>query len=244
MHAAAPWGGTAPALRGGAISSLPDPASSPTRPDVFDAGRVGPSAMLMTRSVAVAGASEDDPDDQALLAAVARGDARAYRKLADRHLAPILRYGTRLLGDAHEAEDVAQETFLRLWQHAASYEPRGSKASTWLYRIAHNLCVDRLRRRRDHADADAVELAASGDRASGELAHKELAEQLEAALAQLPERQRAAVVLVHHEGLSQNEAAQVLECGPEAVESLLARGRRGLRKLLARTGDREGGEPG
>jgi len=198
--------------------------------------------MLLTRSVAVAGASDDDSDDQALLAAMARGDGGAYRKLADRHLAPILRYGTRLLGDAHEAEDVAQETFLRLWQHGASYEPRGGKPSTWLYRIAHNLCIDRLRRRKEHADAGALELAASGDRPSGELAKKELAEQVEAALAQLPERQRAALVLVHHEGLSQNEAAQVLDCGPEAVESLLARGRRSLRKLLAGADDRAEGD--
>jgi RNA polymerase sigma-70 factor, ECF subfamily len=225
-----------------AAPCLPDPAWSPTRPAVSNAGRVGRSAMLLTRSVAVAGASDDDPDDQALLAAVARGDGGAYRKLADRHLAPILRYGTRLLGDAHEAEDVAQETFLRLWQHGARYEPRGGKPSTWLYRIAHNLCVDRLRRRKEHADADAVELAASGDRPSGELARKELAEQVEAALARLPERQRAALVLVHHEGLTQNEAAQVLDCGPEAIESLLARGRRGLRKLLAGADDRAEGD--
>ena len=65
---------------------------------------------------------------------------------------------------------------------------------------------------------------------------------MQAALAQLPERQRAAVVLVHHEGMSQNEAAEVLECGVEAVESLLARGRRGLRKLLAAAHERETGE--
>ena len=103
---------------------------------------------------------------------MAGGDAGAYRKLADRHLTPILRYSTRMLGNADDAEDAAQETFLRLWQHAARYEPRDSKPSTWLYRIAHNLCVDRLRRRKDHADADAVELAATGDRPSGELAHE------------------------------------------------------------------------
>jgi RNA polymerase sigma-70 factor (ECF subfamily) len=177
-----------------------------------------------------------------LLAEVARGDASAYRKLADRHLAPILRYCTRMLGRVEDGEDAAQETFLRVWQHAGRYEPQGGKPATWIYRIAHNLCVDRLRRRRDHSDADALELAATADRPSGELLQRERAAQLQDALARLPERQRAAVVLVHHEGLSQNEAADVLECGVEAVESLLARGRRSLRKALASSHERGTGE--
>jgi RNA polymerase sigma-70 factor (ECF subfamily) len=164
---------------------------------------------------------------------VARGDQQAYRELAQRYLTPILRYAARILGDVAEGEDVAQETFLRLWQQAARYEPRAAKPSTWIYRIAHNLCVDRLRRRREVASEAAAQQASSELRASADLDRKELAAALERALAALPERQRAAVVLVHHEGLSQAEVAVVLECNVEAVESLLARGRRTLREQLA-----------
>ena len=196
---------------------------------------------MLSRSVSAA--ADSDADEQALIAAVARGDGGAYRALADRHLQPILRYATRLLGDAHDAEDVAQETFLRLWQHAARYEPRGAKPSTWLYRIAHNLCVDRLRRRKHHDGDGALEHAAGGDRPSGAFAQKELAARVEDALGQLPERQRAAVLLVHHEGLTMAEAAEVLDCGASAVESLLARGRRSLRALLADAHTPAQGEP-
>jgi RNA polymerase sigma-70 factor (ECF subfamily) len=176
----------------------------------------------------------DDSDDDALIRAVASGDAGAYRALAERYLAPIVRYASRLLGDAHEAEDVAQETFLRLWQQASRYEARGHKPSTWLYRVAHNLCVDRLRKRRPEANESPDERE-GGERPSGELAKKELAAAVHAALTALPERQRAAIALIHDEGMSQTEAAEVLGCGVEAVESLLSRARRTLRATLATT---------
>jgi RNA polymerase sigma-70 factor (ECF subfamily) len=191
----------------------------------------GPERLYATLSPERARVAEQD-DEHALIARVGSGDEQAYRALAQRYLTPILRYSTRLLGDAVEAEDVVQETFLRLWQQAARYEARGSKPSTWLYRIAHNLCVDRLRRRREVV-SDAADANAGGDRASAPLEQKELAAALEHALSALPERQRAAVVLVHHEGMSQGDAAEVLGCGVDAVESLLARGRRSLREQLA-----------
>lgn len=214
-------------------------AACPMRPALL-AGRVGRSAMLLVRSMSFSAA--DQADDAALIALVAQGDAGAYRTLADRYLAAILRYAARMLGDAHEAEDVAQETFLRLWQQASRYAPRDAKPSTWLYRIAHNSCVDRLRRRKDQQDVDALELRAAGDRPSGALSRKELARSMEQAFERLPERQRAAVVLVHHEGLTQSEAAAVLACGEQALESLLSRGRRSLRKLLADAAGRGRGE--
>ena len=74
-----------------------------------------------------------------------------------------MRYATRMLGDQAEAEDVAQETFLRLWRDAGRYEARGHKPSTWLYRVAHNLCVDRLRARKPQGD---VEEQTASDRTS------------------------------------------------------------------------------
>jgi RNA polymerase sigma-70 factor (ECF subfamily) len=171
---------------------------------------------------------------------IAGGDASAYRALSERYLGRILRYSTRLLADPAEADDVAQETFLRLWKHADRWQPK-AKPSTWLYRVAHNLCVDRLRVRRA-GDADALERHSVGDRPSSLLARKQLAAEVQAALEALPERQRAAIVLSHYEGLSNPEAADVLGVGVEAVESLLSRGRRALKQRLQPLHARSEGE--
>jgi RNA polymerase sigma-70 factor (ECF subfamily) len=184
-------------------------------------------AERITRSVALA------PSDDVLMQRVAEGDPSAYRILSERHLTAILRYSARMLSDPAEAEDVTQETFLRLWQHAGRYQAQGSKPTTWLYRIAHNLCVDRIRRRRP-ADDSALERQASSDRPSGLLHRKRVVAEVQAALAALPERQRAALVLCHYEGLSNPEAAEVLGCRLHALESLLARARGSLRLELGR----------
>lgn len=169
-------------------------------------------------------------DETGLMGRVAEGDAVAYRELSDRHLAKIVAYANRLLHDPSEAEDVAQETFLRLWQRAQHWRPE-AKLHTWLFRVAHNQCIDRLRRRRE-AGPEALDRQSSGDRPSELLARKRLANEVDAALAALPERQRAAIALTHYQGLNNTEAAAVLDCGVEAVESLLSRGRRTLRKEL------------
>ena len=90
-------------------------------------------------------------DEVQLIELVASGDVRAYRQLVDRHLRGIHAFAHRMLGSRAEAEEVSQETFLRLWEHAGRYVP-SAKPSTWIYRIAHNLCIDRLRRRREQQD--------------------------------------------------------------------------------------------
>jgi RNA polymerase sigma-70 factor (ECF subfamily) len=167
---------------------------------------------------------------------VAEGDARAYRALVDAHLTAILAYAQRLLGSREEAEEVAQETFLRAWQHAETYRPE-ARVNTWLHTIAHNLAVDRLRKKRPLAASDALEEAPdSGKPPSVLLERKETVLAVQAALQRLPERQRAALTLTHHQGLSHAEAAQVLGVGVEAVESLVSRARRSLRELLAPLG--------
>jgi RNA polymerase sigma-70 factor (ECF subfamily) len=194
--------------------------------------RAGRPAICATLAAPMPLAAAADADDDALLREVARGDARAYRVLTERYLAKVVRYAERMLGRADEAEDVAQETFLRLWQHASRYDARGHKPSTWLYRVAHNLCVDRLRQRRP-VSGDALDERASPDRTSAPLADRELSRAVQAAVAELPERQRAALVLVHDQELTQVEAAEVLGCGVDALESLLARARRSLRERLA-----------
>ncbi len=184
-----------------------------------------------------------DVTDLELLARIGRGDSAAYRAFSGRYLDRVVRFSARLLGDATEAEDVAQDVFLQVWREAVRFEPR-AKPSTWLYTIAHNGCIDRLRKRRDlRSDDDVPARTSSGDRPNDLLARKELAEEVARALAALPERQRAAIALVHYEGLGNIEAAQVLELSVEALESLLGRGRRALRDALAGLARVEGEGP-
>ena len=160
----------------------------------------------------------------------AKGDAVAFRALADAHLAKIMNYAYRLLHDRTEAEDVAQETFLRLWKDAGRYEPK-ARVTTWLHRIAHNLCIDRLRGRREQP-SETLDEERTSQEPGGLLDRKRVALEVGQALAALPERQRAAITLVHYQGLSNIEAAAVLDVNVDALESLLARGRRSLREKL------------
>lgn len=176
---------------------------------------------------------EQSDEDAGLVVRVSEGDVAAYRELVRRHAAKLTHYARRLLGDETEAEDVVQETCLRLWQRAAEYSPE-ARVTTWLHRITHNLAVDRLRARGRFLAADEDDLEAEPVSApqARELETKRRVETLEAAWRRLPERQAAALALVHFDGLSGSEAAQVLGVSEEAVESLLARGRRALKAHL------------
>jgi RNA polymerase sigma-70 factor (ECF subfamily) len=179
------------------------------------------------------------PEEVELMQRTAKGDALAFRALADAHVRKITSFAYRLLHDRTEAEDIAQETFLRLWKEAARYEPR-ARVSTWLHRIAHNLCVDRLRQRREQP-TDAIDEEPSSHEPADLLARKRAATAVERAIASLPERQRAAIALVHFQDLGNIEAAEVLDINVEALESLLARGRRALREKLMKL-ESEGGQ--
>src|SRR5262249_25005746 len=104
----------------------------------------------------------------------AKGDAAAFRILSHLHLSKIMNFAYRLLHHRAEAEDVAQETFLRLWKDAGRYEAK-AKVTTWLHRIAHNLCVDRLRARRESASPEAIDQARASIEPGGLLDRKETA---------------------------------------------------------------------
>lgn len=186
-----------------------------------------------------------DVSDEALLVAYGNGDADAARVLTRRLTPRVLGYATRLLGgDRAEAEDVAQEAMLRLWKIAGDWRQGEAKVTTWLYRVVTNLCTDRLRKRRGIA-IDAIP-EPEDDRPGAEagLLEQSRAKALQAALAELPDRQREAVILRHIEGLSNPEIAQVMDIGVEAVESLTARGKRALAALLAGRREELGYEDG
>ncbi|HEY2736237.1 MAG TPA: sigma-70 family RNA polymerase sigma factor [Polyangiales bacterium] len=172
---------------------------------------------------------DQDLGDVESMKLIGRGDRSAYRRMVDAYLTRVTRFAERILGDRSEAEDVAQETFLRLWTEASRWQPR-AQPKTWIYRVARNLCIDQLRKRQDVSDS--VDRQPGHDRPSGLLFRKETAAQVERAMLALPERQRVAITLVHYEGLDSREACEVLEVSAEALESLLARGRRTLREQL------------
>ena len=180
-----------------------------------------------------------DESDEALMARVARGDEPAYRQLARRHLPAALALARRILGNAADAEDVAQEAMLRVWTNAPRWQPL-ALFRTWFTRVVVNLCLDRKRR------APWVELEVAGDIVdpapnAGEAAeHGERERLLAAAVAKLPARQRSAIVLTYGEGMSNAQVADILDTSVSAVETLLVRGKQNLRRVLGGVIDGDG----
>ncbi len=179
---------------------------------------------------------QTDGSDEALLVLYANGDSDAARQLSLRLVPRVLGYATRLLTDRAEAEDVAQEVMLRLWRTAPDWRTGEAQVSTWVYRVTANLCTDRLRaRKRRGAQAlDEVAEPEDGQAAAVDVmidADRQAA--LQSALAELPDRQREAVVLRHIEGMANPQIADAMQIGVEAVESLIARGKRALTAALS-----------
>lgn len=173
----------------------------------------------------------EDPDEE-LLSRVALGDPAATRALVARKLPRLLALAGRVLGNAPEAEDVAQEVFLRIWKQAPRWRPGAARFDTWLHRVALNLCYDRLRRRRELAFADPPEQTDDGPAPDRGLQAQDTGRRVARAIQALPDRQREAIVLCHYQELGNIEAAAILGVSVEALESLLGRGRRALRAAL------------
>jgi len=192
-----------------------------------------------------------DPGWQAL-SRVAAGDAEAFAPLVESHQLRLLRLCERLLGDAEEARDATQEVFLKAYNKAAEVRPRG-QVYTWLYRIAVNHCLNKLRRRKlvrflrleEPVDAEGARAPfdppdpAADPAAALESRRRWAATQR--AIARLPENQRAVLVLIRFEGLSYQQTAEVLGITAGAVESRLVRA---MRRLEAAQTPQEAGPPG
>ena len=173
--------------------------------------------------------SDQDPDTR-LIQRVGRGEPAATRLLVAAKLPCILGLATRMLRDASEAEDVAQEAFVRVWRNAGAWQPGRARFDTWLHTVVLNLCRDRLRRRREVASDAVPEAIDPAPDAEARLIETERGDAVMQAIAALPERQREAILLVHYQDLSGAEAAAALDISVEALESLLGRGRRTLRQ--------------
>ncbi|MBK1662024.1 sigma-70 family RNA polymerase sigma factor [Paracraurococcus ruber] len=178
----------------------------------------------------------EDASDADLMRLAAAGDRAAFGVLVDRHGERALRLALRVLGDAAEAEEVAQDALLRAWRAAPRFDPDRARFTTWLHRIVLNLAIDRARQRDRAPLAGEAALAALADPAAGPEAAALAAEEraaLAAALAQLPARQRAAIALAYEDGLSGAEAAAALDVSERALEGLLRRARLMLRRILS-----------
>lgn len=178
-------------------------------------------------------------DDLAAIQALARGDHAALGALYDRYARPCYAFAIRMLGSESDAEEVLQETFLRAWRSAASYDPGRASVASWLLAITRNLCIDELRRRRRNLPAAPLDDAApvpSGERTEAAAEQAIDADRVRAALASLPGEQRSAIELVYYHGLTSSEVGRLLGVPPATVRSRL---RLGLLKLagILRTGE-------
>lgn len=182
----------------------------------------------MDRSLESAGGA----GDAELLSAVARGDSKAFREIVRRHFTPVYRVAWRMSGGHADSEDITQEAFMKLWQNPKQVREAGALKG-WLMRVAANGVIDRARQRRDDDLESAPEPADHRPLQDSALTKAEAARAVDAGIAALPERQRLALTLVYFEGLSNIEAAALMELSVDAVESLIARARRGLRESLS-----------
>ncbi|WP_170569077.1 RNA polymerase sigma factor [Ruegeria atlantica] len=183
-----------------------------------------------------------DASDDALLRQFAEGDAGAARALTDRLAPRCFSVAMRMLGNRTEAEDVTQDAMMRLWKMAPKWVSGQAKISTWLYRVTLNLCVDVQRKNRPDRLDDVPEPEDNDLSAAEKLQEAARKDALQTALSQLPERQQQAVILRHIEELPNPEIAGIMGISTEAVESLTARGKRGLAAILAGRQDELGYE--
>lgn len=169
-----------------------------------------------------------------LMQRIAVEDREAFQTFLMRHLAGVVQFASRYCESRADAEDLAQDTFLRVWQKADRWREQGVSPLSWVYRITYNLCIDAFRRRRH--DLPLTEQTAQADPAADQT-ELIVAEQLLRVIGGLPERQATALMLCAGHGMTNKEAAGVMGVSVEALESLLSRGRRTLRQQLYPEGD-------
>jgi RNA polymerase sigma-70 factor, ECF subfamily len=200
--------------------------------------------------------SQLDPD-AALMLRVKQGDTAAFTELVEKYKQPIMNLAYRTVRDMTEAEDLAQTVFVQVYKSASRYRST-AKFSTWLFTIARNLCLNEIRRRSrhpaesldaTHPDQEDQPLQQYEDKKTfsppESLLQGELAQQIDEALADLPENQRSAILLCRQEDLSYEDIAEALGCSVSATKSLIHRGRETLKERLKaylRTGEWKKGD--
>ncbi len=183
-----------------------------------------------------------EAQDWELVARVKAGNDDAFNFLMERYRRPVLNFVFRMIGDAGEAEDLAQEVFVRAYRNMQkpAFRRTGAAFSTWLFQIARNAALDCLRHRKRHPSESLDRLENQGattpDTGATPIdtagAH-EVGEQIAAAITRLPEDQRTAIILSEYEDLSYARIAAIMKCSEKSVEARLYRARKFLRKHLA-----------
>jgi RNA polymerase sigma-70 factor (ECF subfamily) len=180
---------------------------------------------------------EGDSHDDTLMRRVAEGNAFAFETLVRRNMRRALAVAQGITGNPNDADEIAQEAFMRVWQHAHRWNPGRARFSTWLHRIVVNLCLDRRRKPQWVTLEVAGELCEESSEAAPEqIAQRQHRLAVARAMEGLPERQRAAITLFYFEGLSGNEAAGSMGLTIAAFEQLLLRARRAVKAELASAG--------
>ena len=190
----------------------------------------------------VAGRLESNERDVELMGKVGAGDIRAFEELVERHQRAVIGTVAKMLGNASDAEDIAQQVFVRIWKSAVRYEAQ-AKFTTWLFTITRNLVFNEVRRRQrkptvsvdereetTHRTVEDLQAVSPDD----EMLQTELEEAIDSAIQGLPDKQRMAVVLRRYEEMPYEEIAAVLEMSIPAVKSLLFRARAHLKEALQR----------
>lgn len=206
---------------------------------VFYSNRFFVGAFMMQQAVRQAEESDDE-----LVARISARDHDAMRLATERHAQWVWRVAYRMLGDATEAEDVAQEALLRLWNHADRWRAGGPGIAPWLKKVTVNQCLDRLRRKRFASDEEVPEREDDSPLADRQIEAVEVGQAVKDCIEALPDRQRAAVILTYYEEQPNQGAAESLEMQLKAFESLLFRARASLKGCVERKGVIDAGRGG
>lgn len=188
-------------------------------------------------------ASDSAAQDLRWMERVKGGDENAFRELIEAHQRRIIGTIAKMLGDEGEAEDIAQQVFIRVWKSAPRWEPT-AKVTTWLYKITRNLVFNETRRRKRHP-VQSLDAKLSEDRpqqfadggvkpADTALLDEEMQAAIQRAIDELPEQQRMAIILRRYDDVPYEEIAEILDLSVPAVKSILFRARTDLREKLRR----------
>ncbi len=183
--------------------------------------------------------------DAILLALIAQGDKQAFSQLMKRYLPSVIHFSMRYFSQRSDAEDIAQETFTRLWCKAPVWQDKGASVKAWLYKVAYHQIIDQLRKQKPEYLSEYDENIIDETESIEKAINADVSQLLQnTALNSLPERQRTAIMLCAIKGFSNKEAAVIMSIKVEALESLLARARRKLKKIFAISMDAQSIERG
>ena len=169
-----------------------------------------------------------------LFGSIASGNRDAFNIFVNRHVSGLVSYITRMTGNKAQAEDIAQETFIRVWQKAATWKDQGNNPLSWLYRIAHNLSIDAIRKQSNKIELPGQETSESGPEDIS-IEHEQI-QAMTMIMDELPQRQKEVLALHTYSNLGNSEIADLMHVSVDAVESLLARARRTMRKQCLQRG--------